>query len=375
MTAFTFGKYGEDIEYTGVIGDDPVGKKIKEILDNYQIKYKYLETCYTEKTALSYKIYNSKSNKFTSINEVGSKTGLTKFKYEFIPDVIIMDDKDYNANIAAINNYPNAMLIYIADKYNKSIDIYLNKCNYVICTIAFASEITGVHSNLDKTKNLVSLFQKFIDLYHTNLIVKLDNFDILYCVDDEVRIIKNINKNITNKEPVYYSILIYFLAKKYSLEESVKLTNKVMLESPSEIDLMLDIPDYKVVSQTIKEYEEYKKTIRESQTQYINENINNNQNNTQINNVVVQTNIEPTQQANNNVNNNQVTVNNTLIVDQPINNVQPEILNVEQKVTPVELHNPNTQMINQQSNVEKLEINTPGYVYNNQNTNNGVNNG
>ena len=43
-----------------------------------------------------------------------------------------MDDKEYQANIAAINNYNDALTIFISDKYTKESSLYLNKCKYII---------------------------------------------------------------------------------------------------------------------------------------------------------------------------------------------------------------------------------------------------
>ena len=256
LVALTLGKYGMYVEYTGVVGDDQYSKTIKDIFNKHQVNLKYLETSYTDKTMISYKIYNMKSNKFTTINEINNKTGLTKYKYEFVPDTIVMDDKDYNANMAALNNYPNSKLIFIADKFNKTSNAYLNKCNYILTNLSFASDATGVKNDLDKEKGLVLLFQKYIDIYNSKLIIKLDNFDILYCVDDEVRIIKNTNKNLMNKDSIYYSVLVYFLINNYTIEEAIKLTNKVMINSSNEIDIINDIPDYSILEKTIKEYEE-----------------------------------------------------------------------------------------------------------------------
>lgn len=350
LIALTLGKYGVDIDFAGVVGEDDIAKKIREIFNKHQVKLKYLETSYTDRTLTSFKIYNSKTNKFTSINETASKAYLTKYKYEFIPEVIIMDDKDYNANIAAINNFPDATLIYLADKFNKTSNIYLNKCKYVISDLAFASNATGVNSGLEKSSNLVGLFQKFIDIYNTNLIVKLDNFDLLYIVDDEVRLIKNINKNITNKEPIYYGVLIYFLINQYSIEESIKLANKVMLESNNDIDFINDIPDFKILEKTIKEYEEYKK------------------NNNELN---IQSGIEENNiQDNFKINNTQNT--NTIINSSNINN------ELEEQINPVELHNPNLSMHTMNDNIERLDLtnlNNESLKHNNINTTNGVNNG
>ena len=244
LVAITLASYGMDVSFTGMIGEDETGRKIKEILESYRIDTQYIETSYTEKTLNNYKIYNSKTNKFTTITEKSIKNNLTKYKYEFIPDAIVMDDGDYNANLAAINNYPNSNLIYIGEKFTKDSLIYCNKCKYIIAPLSFASDATGVNSDLNKPKNILNLFQKFIDLYAANLIIKLDNFDLLYCVNDEVRLIKNINKNITNKDNVYYSVLTYFLINTNDLESSIKYTNKVMLSSSSELDMVKNIPDY-----------------------------------------------------------------------------------------------------------------------------------
>lgn len=251
LVAITLASYGMDVSYTGVIGEDEVGRKIKEIFDGYRVDTKYIETSYTEKTCSNYKIYNSKSNKFTNIMENSVKNSLTKYKYEFIPDAVVMDDGDYNANLAAINNFPNAKLIYISEKFSKDALVYCNKCNYVIGSLSFASEATGVVNDLNKPKSIVALFQKFIDLYSANLIVKLDNFDMLYCFNDEVRLIKNINKNIINKDNVYYSVLTYFLINTNDIENSIKYTNKVMLSSASELDMIKNIPNYSEIKTII----------------------------------------------------------------------------------------------------------------------------
>jgi len=351
MVALTLGKYGVDIDFTGAVGDDETAKKIRNIFDSYQVKTQYLETCFTEKSAVSYKIYNKKSNKFTSISELSNKLYLTKYKYEFIPEAIIMDDKDYNANLAAINNYPNANLIFIADKFTKESSIYCNKCKYIISSLSFAMGATGISDNLNKSKNLVALFQKFIDLYSANLIIKLDNFDMLYCINDEVRLIKNINKSIINKESIYYGVLVYFLINKYNVEDAIKLTNKVMLSSKNEINLVDDIPDYSVLEQTINEFN------------LINEK---NKQEEQLN---LQNNIEQSKTIIDNQSNSEVNLNN---------NSNATVLNTQQNV-----HNSNIEVLEQNMQVQNQNIdnNTNSNVSNleqnnmlNEN-NNGVNNG
>ena len=309
--------YGIDTSFTGMIGEDDYGHKIKEFFDTRKVENSYIETSYEEHTCSDYKIYNTKSNKFTTIMENSLKKNLTKYKYEFIPDTVIMDDGDYSANMAAINNYPNANLIYISEKYTKESSAYLSKCKYVIATLDFASVATGVVNGLNKPKNIVTLFQKYIDLYQSNLIIRLNNFDFLYCVNDEVRLIKNVNKNLNNKEYVYYAVLVYFLINTNNIEESIKYTNKAMMNSASELNMIDNIPEYKIVNELLTELN---KRLEESVNQTTKtEALENNDTN------------KVTNETNNNVNtlnensnqniNSEVTTSNTNVQSNNANNI------------------------------------------------------
>lgn len=319
IVACTLGKYGIDTSFSGVVGEDKEAKDIKSLLESYKVDCKFLETNYEEHTCLSYKIYNTKSNKFTSINKFSLKHDLTKYKYDFIPDKIIMDDRDYAGNIAAINNYPDALTIFIADKFTNESSFYCNKCKYIICNLTFASQATGILNGLNKSKVLVNLYQKFIDLYSANLIIKLNNFDILYCINDEVRMIKNVNSNIQNKENIFNALLSYFLINDYNIENAIKLTNKALLSSANDLDMLKNIPEYDIIKKIKKEFES---------TEALNANSNapsnNNVNNTVQNQVLAQ-NTDNLNQAN--VNQNIKPNNNIQSTTQgsvkPNNNVQP----------------------------------------------------
>ncbi len=348
VAACTLGKYGIDTSFTGVVGEDEEAKKIKKLLESYQLDCKYVETNYEEHTCIGYKIYNSKSNKFTTVNKLSLKSDLTKYKYEFIPDKIIMDDRDYTANVAALNNFPEAMTIFIGERFGQDTLIYCNKCKYIICNLNFASTATGVVNGLNRNKNIVTLFQKFIDLYSANLIIKLDNFDVLYVLNDEVRIIKNVNKNIANKENVFYGLLSYFLINDYDVETAIKLTNKAMLSSANEIDILKDIPDYSVIE---KIKTEQANIVKEQEKM---------QNAAPATNNVAQNNTNATPQQQNQV-------NETVQTTQTQANAQ-QVQNVQQA---------NVQQTAQVQNTAPAQNVAPQQVANNQNNSNvnGVNNG
>ena len=316
IIAITLANYGVDTSFTGVVGEDDIGNKIKEIFNNNKVDTSYIETNYTEHTCINHKIYNSKTNKFTSIEEKSIKQGLIKYKYEFIPDIVIMDDGDYNANMASINNYPESNSIYIGEKFTKDSSVYCNKCKYVISNLSFASVATGILNNLNKPKTIVSIFQKYIDLYNSNLIIKLDNFDFLYCVNDEVRLIKNTNNNLTNKDYLYYAVLIYFLINTNNIENSIKYTNKAMISSKNELDMIKNIPEFKEVNNLLEEI----KILNTNQNNQLNNQnheikLSNTLNNIQIDNTNININ------AQNNVDNSNINNfnNNNTLTTQNIN--------------------------------------------------------
>ena len=409
IIAIAHQKYGVEIYFTGMIGEDDIGREVKEILDTHKVDINYIETSYTEKTCIAYKIYNAKSNKFTTIQQSSIENNLAKYKYDFVPDVVIMDDKDYPANLAAINNYKDSKLIFVGEKYTKESSVYCQKCNYIICNLKFASDATGVVNDLHKPQNIINLFQKYIDVYSSNLIIKLDNFDILYCVGDEVRIIKNINQNIMNKDNVYYAILTYFLSLNVDVENSIKLTNKVMLSTSSELDMIKNIPDYDIVKITIDEYNKYieemsKQTVQNSNVQpnanvqtssvvnQLGQNVVNNQavqgnvnlqdsnvgfqiNQNTVNNQVVQENVVgQTSQAVTNVVNQGVGTNmvsSSVPNDMMnLNNVVPNAQNIQQQyVNPVQNNIPQSNVVNT-STINNQQVVNPTNV--NQNINGGL---
>ena len=61
LVAITLSKYGLDVSFTGMIGEDYIGSKIKEIFNSYRVDTKYIETSYEEQTCVSNKIYNRKN--------------------------------------------------------------------------------------------------------------------------------------------------------------------------------------------------------------------------------------------------------------------------------------------------------------------------
>ena len=99
--AVLLAKWGMDVTYTGVIGADPNGQKIKTDLDNARVNTKYIELNYENKTSLNYILVNKENGSSTQML-MEMPVNLAKYKYDFIPDYIIMDGTPTIAASSAI---------------------------------------------------------------------------------------------------------------------------------------------------------------------------------------------------------------------------------------------------------------------------------
>ena len=134
--AVLLAKWGMDVTYTGVIGADPNGQKIKTDLDNARVNTKYIELNYENKTSLNYILVNKENGSSTQML-MEMPVNLAKYKYDFIPDYIIMDGTDPMGSLAALNNFPHSKFILLANKVDQELynisEMYLCGCEFFIC--------------------------------------------------------------------------------------------------------------------------------------------------------------------------------------------------------------------------------------------------
>lgn len=219
--------WGADVSYTGVIGGDAYGNKIKADLESYHVNTKFLEINYEKKTSMNYILVNKTNGSSTQVFcDNGVMT--SKYKYDFVPDVIIMDGTDSDASIAALNNFPNAITILLANKVN---EIYYNmskRCKYVVANTEFARALTKMDFDLKKAKTLVNMFQKIKDLNKAEYIVTLKSNGVLYTSNRQVKLLPALNVKVvddTNASGTFFGAYAYGIINGYDADITAKIAN------------------------------------------------------------------------------------------------------------------------------------------------------
>ena len=126
-------KWGVNVYYQGLIGGEEEGIKLKNKLEELHINTKFVETNYEVKTDKNYSVLNTSNGVRTNIIFNNGKQ-LTKHKYDFNPDYIIVDGTDMDGAIGASNNYPDAKMIMLANVISKEYYNLSKRCTYVVAS-------------------------------------------------------------------------------------------------------------------------------------------------------------------------------------------------------------------------------------------------
>lgn len=345
VAAYMLGSYGLDVSYTGIIGNDEAGSKFKKVLESKNIDTKFMEVDYESNTDIVYSIIKTEKSGFAKIKVNNMKKDLNKFKYDFTPDYIVIDDKDFGGTNAALNNYPNVPTIFYGDKPTKDAVNMAKRSDYVVCNINFASKITGLEIVLNKPKTIVALYQKLVDLYQGNWVVTLDKHGVIYCDDMQVKMIPGILTTVVDSEKaagIFFGTFAYSIINNFGIEESVRLAN---MNASKSLDIIGTTTGFMELGDLLSN-----RKVKEPTNTVQNVQVQNNQINGQINQNNVQT-----INVNNQANKETVNVNNQVNTIREVNNINT-INNVSN------MNNANTPVVTSSNNIESLEVNNSNNV-------------
>ena len=220
-------KWGIPVNYIGLFNGDEIGNKIKAELENYGVQTRFIENEYEHKSSINYVLLNKSNGTST---EVLHDNGifLTKYRYDILPDYIITDGSDMGASIAALNNYPKAKMILLANKYSEEYRDLSKRCAYVCANIDFVSNLTKMPLDFNRGKSLVELFQKVKDLNKAEYIIMLRDMGVLYTKDRQVKMIPAIEvekKDDANSGSAFFAAYCYGIINGYDIDTIAKTAN------------------------------------------------------------------------------------------------------------------------------------------------------
>lgn len=236
-------KWGLKVEYAGAVCEDDIGNKIKNEFENLGINTRLLENNYENHSGMRYILLSKENSKTTEIFDPDNAY-VTKYKYDFEPDIIITDGTDINGAMAASNNYPNAKMIMLANKVNDEYYQLTKRCSYVCASSHFASVLSKTAFEL-KPKVLVNMMQTIKDLNKAAYTVMLHNNGVMYISGKDVKKLSSKIKEVvddSNYESAFFAGYVYGLIKGYDADSIAKIADGTAALAITKIGSLTSIP-------------------------------------------------------------------------------------------------------------------------------------
>ncbi len=245
VSACLLSKWKMSTHFTGVVGNDGYAEKINETFKTYKVDTHYVETAFESGTATNTMILNTKTGAVTKVLYNDRKAQLGKYKYDFSPDLVVMDGTDSAGANAMINNNASVKKVFYARKGDADTLNISKRCNYVICTQNFAEMVTKEQPN-GTPEGFVDFYQKIVDKCgSSNYIVILNDHKILYSRDGKVKLLPEMKINVADSssfDSIFVGAFTFCYANDVDLDDAIKLSNTAAGISLSKIGEEPSIP-------------------------------------------------------------------------------------------------------------------------------------
>lgn len=234
--ATVISKFGNSVDFYGVLGNDNFSSLITNELNNTNITNK---TIIKENfiPPLSY-IIISKNNKTRTINSYRhTNDNNIKFNnFESNYDYILTDGKYYDATLELFKKNKNAIKIIDAGRCNDNVISLCKLCDYVICSEDFANDFMK-KLNLDSKINfnnpisikvVMYTLQKYFN--ESKVVITVGDKGYLY-IDNNNNIIHNYPikidkvKDTNAAGDIFHGAFTYAIANNYNFKNALKFAN------------------------------------------------------------------------------------------------------------------------------------------------------
>jgi sulfofructose kinase len=225
--AYLLGKWGMDISFIGVLGNDVYGKKIAEEFKGAKVKTNFVEFDNNHQTTLSFIIVNTENGSRTTFTHRSSEMKLKK-KLKVKADIILVDGQELEASIDAIKNNPQAISIIDAGSLKEETLTLGKMVNYLVCSKNFAEDYTSIKMDYDNPKSIIDLYTKMEETFKNNIIITLEDKGSLYRTLDKIKIMPSIKVKAidsTGAGDLYHGAFVYGISQGYDLEKIIRISN------------------------------------------------------------------------------------------------------------------------------------------------------
>lgn len=256
--AYLLGKWGMNTYFSGVLGNDIYGKRIKKEFENVGVDTRYIELSKKYKTTNSFIIVNKKNASRTIFAYRDKSMKMENTNIRIKPDYALFDGEDFEIATKVIKNNPDCITILDAGRAKYS-TIKLGKMvNYLVASKNFAEDFTGVKINYKDYNSLVKVYNLLEKDFTANIVITLESHGCLYKIDGKVKIMPGYKVkaiDTTGAGDIFHGAFVYALVKGYSYEDILRIANITGALSTTKIGGRYSIPD---INEVLSIYEKSK---------------------------------------------------------------------------------------------------------------------
>ncbi len=226
--AYLLGKWGMDVSFFGVVGNDEYGKHIKKELESVNVNTDYLVFTDEYPTTSSFIIANTTKGTRTILTYRPSEMKMPDVDVKIKPDIILIDGQEPELSTKIIKDNPNAITVIDASRNTKEIIELCKLVKYVVCSKSFAESVTGIRIDYDNYQTIASLYAKMKQMFNNTIVVTLEAKGCLYEYNDEIKIMPSIEVKAidsTGAGDLFHGAFIYGLAKDFDFERILRISN------------------------------------------------------------------------------------------------------------------------------------------------------
>lgn len=250
--AYLLGKWGLDVSFAGVVGNDEYGKRIKDELESVNVDTKYLEFSNDFSTTNSFIVANKENGTRTIFTYRNKNLHMNDLELDFTPDIILFDGQEIDITNKLLDKYPNAISIIDAGRPTEEIIEIAKRVNYLVCSKDFAETLSNITMN--SNDNLSKVYNYMKEEFKNEVIITLEEQGCLYSLDNQIKVMPSLNVNAvdtTGAGDIFHGAFTYGIANNYPLEKVLKIANIAGALSVEKIGSKYSIP----TKNEIKKYE------------------------------------------------------------------------------------------------------------------------
>lgn len=256
IAAFLLGKWNQNVEIAGLLGNDEYGKKIKKEFSLNRVKTDNLILDSTTKTSHSLILANQTNGSRTILMYVQKHSYLKPFTPEEKPDIILLDGHEYEASKQLLKTYPDAISIIDAGRDKKEIIDLAREVKYLICSKEFAEKVTGIKIDFSNKLTLADIYTKMETMFKNNIIITLEENGVLYRYNGQIKIMPSVKvKTIdsTGAGDIFHGAFVYGIANNFDYEKTLKFASIAAALSVTRIGSYKSIPTLEEMNEVYDE--------------------------------------------------------------------------------------------------------------------------